>query len=305
MSEMPLYKQQRTLGKTGLKVPALGMGGAGIGGLYGETADKAAIETVELAFERGIRYVDTSPLYQESERRIGLALEGVKRDSYVLSTKTGTHPQKRQDYSRDGTLWSVENSLKLLKTDYIDILLVHDPAKMEPVYAKGGALDALDDLKRQKVIGHIGLGQRNLAFHKEAIESERFEVILTFNDYHPIRTIVNDDILPRAEDNNIGVLNGSPLAHGFLAVEDPLLLPDSLRQHAMREGDWEQLMKVFAFCKKKKISTVAFALQFCLRQPRIHCTLTGAKNPDELKANLEATESPLQDAIWEAWEREK
>jgi aryl-alcohol dehydrogenase-like predicted oxidoreductase len=302
---MALYKQLRTLGKTGLKVPAIALGGAGIGGLYGETADKAAIDTVQLAFERGICYVDTSPLYNESERRVGLALEGVKRDSYILSTKTGTHPKRLQDYSRDGTLWSVENSLKLLKTDYIDILLVHDPVTMELVYVKGGALDALEELKRQNVIGHIGLGQRNLEFHKQAIESGRFEVILTFNDYHPVRTIANDDILPRAEDNNIGVLNGSPLAHGFLAVDDPLSLPDSLRSHAMAEADWHQLLKVHAFCKKKKISTVAFALQFCLRQSRIHCTLTGAKNPDELKANLESTELPLPDAIWEAWEREK
>jgi aryl-alcohol dehydrogenase-like predicted oxidoreductase len=308
MSDMAMYKAQRTLGKTGLKVPALGMGGAGIGGLYGETqgvsGDRAAIETVELAFERGIRYVDTSPLYGESERRIGLALEGVKRDSYLLSTKTGTHPQKWQDYSWDGTMWSVENSLKLLKTDYIDLLLVHDPATMEPVYAKNGALDALEDLKRQKVIGHIGLGQRNLTFHKEAIESGRFEVVLTFNDYHPVRTAASDDLLPRATDNNIGVLNGSPLAHGFLATSDPFTLPEDLRNHAMNETDWQQLLKVHAFCKKKHLSPIAFALQFCLREPRIHCTLTGAKNPDELKVNLEATESPLPESLWEAWERE-
>jgi aryl-alcohol dehydrogenase-like predicted oxidoreductase len=304
---MALYKQQRTLGKTGLKVPAIALGGVGIGGMYGEVSEADAIDTVQLAFEREMRYIDTSPLYLESERRIGLALGGVKRDSYILSTKTGTHPKRLQDYSRDGTLWSVENSLKLLKTDYIDILLVHDPVTMEPVYAKNGALDALEELKRQKVIGHIGLGQRNLEFHKQAIESGRFEVILTFNDYHPVRTVANDDILPRAEDNNIGVLNGSPLAHGFLAVDDPFSLPDylKLRRHALTDTDWEQLMKVHDFCRKKKISTVAFALQFCLRQPRVHCTLTGVKNPDELKANLEATESPLPESLWEAWEREK
>jgi aryl-alcohol dehydrogenase-like predicted oxidoreductase len=302
---MSLYQEIRTLGRTGLKVPAIGLGGAGIGGLYGETADKAAIETVELAFERGIRYLDTSPLYAESERRIGLALEGVRRDSYVLSTKTGTHPRRLQDYSWDGTMWTVENSLKLLKTDYIDLLLIHDPVTIEPAFAERGALDALEDLKRQKVIGHIGLGQRNLDFHKTAIQSGRVDVILTFNDYHPIRQVANDDTLPRAEDNNIGVLNGSPLAHGFLAVDDPFALPMELRSHAMAEGDWEKLLKIHAFCKKHHISPIALSLQFCLRQPRIHCTLTGAKNPDELKVNLEATEESLPENLWEAWAREK
>jgi aryl-alcohol dehydrogenase-like predicted oxidoreductase len=307
MSEMALYKQQRTLGKTGLKVPALSLGGVGIGGMYGDVLERDAIDTVQLAFDREMRYIDTSPLYLESERRIGMALEGVSRDSYVLSTKTGTHPRRWQDYSRDATLWSVENSLKLLKTDYIDLLLVHDPETMEPVYATGGALDALDELRQQKVIGHIGLGQRNLEFHKQAIESGRIDVILTFNDYHPVRTIANDDILPRAQDNNIGVLNGSPLAHGFLAVEDPHDLPKYLeaRRNHLTEADWAQLIKVFVFCRRQKISTVAFALQFCLRQPRIHCTLTGVKTPDELKANLEATESPLPESLWEAWDREK
>ena len=319
MSHSSLFQNLRTLGRTGLKVPALGLGGAGIGGLYGETpqtsgdkangdkarGDKAAIETVQLAFERGIHYVDTAPLYGESERRIGLALEGVKRDSYILSTKTGTHPRRLQDYSWDGTMWTVENSLKLLKTDYIDLLLVHDPETMEPIFASRGALDALEDLKRQKVIGHIGLGQRKLDFHKKAIESGRVDVILTFNDYHPLRQIANDDILPRAEDNNIGVLNGSPLAHGFLAVDDPFSLPDELRRHALAEGDEEKLLKIHAFCKKYGISPLALSLQFSLRQPRIHCTLTGAKNPDELKVNLEATEQPLPESVWKAWEREK
>ena len=149
---------RRRLGRSGLMVPALSFGGVGIGGLYGEVPEDESIATVRSAHDQGFRYFDTSPLYLESERRIGIALEGVPRGEIVLSTKTGTHPQRRGDYSWDGTLWSVENSLRLLKTDFIDLLLVHDPSDLESVFAPRGALEALESLREQGVIGHIGLG---------------------------------------------------------------------------------------------------------------------------------------------------
>ena len=151
---------RRRLGRTGLWLPPLAVGGAGIGGIYGEVSDGEAVGCVNAALECGLNYFDTAPAYGHSERRLGLALRGVPRDSYMLATKCGTHPQRRQDYSRDATLWSVENSLRTLGTDYVDLLFVHDPSDMEPILAPGGALDALEELKGQGVIGFIGLGQR-------------------------------------------------------------------------------------------------------------------------------------------------
>jgi len=97
-----------------------------------------------------------------------------------------------------GSLWPAASSLRLLKTDYIDILLVHDPVDMEPVFAPHGALEALESLKAQGVIGHIGLGVRQHTFHRRAITSGRFGVSLTYNDYHPLRTTAADELLPLA-----------------------------------------------------------------------------------------------------------
>ena len=184
-----MLNPKRRLGRTGLEVTQFSLGGAGIG--MRAVTDEGAIETVRQALQAGINYVDTSPLYGESERRVGLALQGVPRGDYVLSTKTGTHPERRGDYSWDGTHWSVENSLRLLKTDRIDLLLVHDPrdeADMEAIFGPRGALEALESLKAQGVIGAVGLGQRNHDWHRRAILSGRFDAILTYNDYHPIRT---------------------------------------------------------------------------------------------------------------------
>lgn len=285
------------LGRAGFDVPGIALGGAGLGD--DRITDKDAVETVEYAFAQGIDYLDTSPLYGESERRIGLALQGVPRDSYHLSTKTGTHPLRRGDYSRDGTLWSIENSLKLLGVDYMDLLLIHDPHDIAPALAPGGALDTLEELKAQGIVRSIGLGQRRHDWHRQAIETGRFDVILTFNDYHPLRTTALDDgLLDLAKANNVGVLNGSALMFGLLAGRDSDV-PDWVQGiRNSREG--KLLDTYFDLCDHFNISPIAVALQFCLRQPRIAATLTGAKTRAELEANLKAATAPLPDGFWQA-----
>lgn len=283
---------RQRLGRSELMVPALSLGGAGLGGAGvatkgREVKDSDGIETVHYALEQGINYIDTSPLYGESERRIGLALAGVPRDRYVLSSKTGTHPQHRGDYSWDGTLWSVENSLKLLKTDYIDLLLVHDPNDIEPVFAPRGALEALEELKSQGVINSIGLGQRRHDFHRRAIESGRFDVILTYNDYHPLRTTAAACLLPLAAQHDVGVLNGAVLEHGMLAGDGADYLNNPTWQN-FPPRELEAARRLYVWCNERNLPVQALAFQMSLRQPLIHCTLTGAKTRAELEENLQA-----------------
>ena len=110
---------KRRLGRTNLEVTSLSLGGAGLG--RDDVTDDQAVDAVHRAIELGINYLDTSPLYGESERRVGLALDRGWREKVYLATKTGTHPQWRGDYSASGTRRSVENSLRLLKTDNLDV----------------------------------------------------------------------------------------------------------------------------------------------------------------------------------------
>src|SRR5437868_1062141 len=127
---------RRTMGRLGWSVAALGLGGAWLGvgaGDSPEAQDSAAAAAVHRAIGLGMDYLDTSPLYGESERRVGLALSqahpagGAWRERVRLVTKSGTHPARRGDYSAEATRWSVENSLRVLRTDYLDAVLVHDP----------------------------------------------------------------------------------------------------------------------------------------------------------------------------------
>lgn len=292
---------RRRLGRSELRVPSFAIGGYPLG--RPDVTDAEAIETIEYALDQGIDYVDTSPGYGESERRYGLALEGVDRASLVISTKTGSHPERRGDYTWDGTMWSVENSLKLLKTDYIDLLLIHDPHAhspngMVPVFDDRGALAALEELKSQGVIRAIGLGQKRFDYHQMAIESGRFDVILTFNNYHPLDVSAAEWLLPLAKQYDVGVINGAVMAHGLLTGDDPdqiaagrglghlaPLLPDA--------------RKLYAWCQDKGIPMPAVIFQFSMRQSLIHCTLTGVKTRDEFEENLRGAALPLPEDIWE------
>lgn len=293
MLQLPL----RRLGRTGFQVSALSLGGVGIGGFYGPLPERDAVATAHRALERGINYIDTSPLYNDSERRLGIALQGVPRDHYYLSTKTGTHPERRGDYSWDGARWSVENSLRLLKTSYVDLLLVHDPIDMAPVLAPRGALVALESLKEQGVIRAIGLGVREHHFHRQAIESGRFDAILTYRDYQPLRTTAADWLLPLAAHHDVGVINGSPFVQGLLCDEDPDVVAPRLRVKASQQ-ELAGARRLYRFCRDRSIPVPALVIQFCLRQPLIATTLTGAKTPAELDQNLDGVEFPIPESAW-------
>lgn len=292
----PLRLEPRLLGRAGFHVPALSLGCAGLGHPL-EVTDNEAVETIHLAMEQGHFYLDTAPLYNESERRVGLALRGVPRAGYRLSTKTGTHPLRRGDYSRDGTLWSVENSLKLLGVDYLDLLLIHDPDSMEPVLAPGGALDTLEELRDQKVIGAIGLGQRLHAFHRLALETGRFDVILTYNDYHPVRTTAAAELMPLARRCGVGIINGSPLGHGLLQGLPPEKLPERIRQFQTAR-EYRAAGRLLDWCVRRNLDMPGLALRFCLLQPMIDVTLTGAKNRAELRQNLAGADQPIDSDFW-------
>ena len=283
-----LLPKQR-LGRIELQVTCLGMGGAGIG--RGNVTDDEAIEAVRRAITLGINYLDTSPLYGESERRVGLALADGWREKIFLVTKTGTHPTWRGDYSASGTRRSVENSLCLLGTDYLDVCLVHDPASMDPVIAKGGALDELQRMREEGLVKFMGLGVREHEFHKIAIETGMVDVILTYLDYTLLSQTANEWLLSFASENDIGVINGSPIAMGLLSGVEPDIettRPDAEKAHQL----WQ-------WATDNNLSLLNLAIQFCLRQPLIATTLTGSKNATEVEQNFAAATTPISDEVWE------
>lgn len=300
---------QRRLGHLGYSVAALGLGGAWLGVVPGadpEAQDAAAVEAVHRGIALGIDYLDTSPLYGPSERRVGLALSqphpegGTWRERVRLITKAGTHPERRGDYSGDAIRWSVENSLRLLRTGHLDAVLVHDPTTMEPVLTPGGAAEALVRLKDEGVIGAVGIGVSTHAHLLAAIRDGRFDIIQTTYDYSLIRTTAADAVIPEAHARDLAIINASPYHSGLLAALSDLDVDEVGRHSGWRAKpeDMERARRLHRWAKEEGVDLTALALQFSLREPRFAVTLVGPRTAAEVERNVRAAREPIPEETW-------
>lgn len=277
----------RRFGRTEMRVRAMGLGCAPFG--EARHTDRDAIEGVRRAIELGINFLDTSPLYGESERRVGLALEGGYREKIYLQTKTGTHPLRRGDYSAEATRWSVENSLKLLKTDYLDAVLIHDPHDIEDPLAPGRCLDTLLKMKEEGIIGFVGLGVRSHAFHKRAIETGLIDISLSYLDYTLLDQSAAQTVMPLAAQHDVGLILASILGSGggTLTGREPQNNP---RAHAM-----------WSWCKEHGVDIRHLAIQFCLAAPINGMIMPGPGTKEHVEDCYRFATTPVDPAIWRAF----
>lgn len=280
--------EKRQLGRTEMRPCALALGCAHFG--RHDRSDQDAVDAVRRAIELGIDYLDTSPLYGESERRLGLALDGGWRDKVFLQTKTGTHPSRRGDYSAEGTRWSVENSLRLLKTDCLDAVLIHDPPDIADPLGPGRCLDELLRMKDAGLVRHIGLGCREHNFHRRAIETGHVETILTYLDYTLLSQSVAQTTLPLARQHDVGIQLASVLAMGKLAGPEPAKDP---RAHAM----WQ-------WCRDRGASIRAFALRFALEAPCGGIVVVGPGTKDHVEETYADATADIPPELWAAFKVE-
>ena len=287
---------RRRLGRTHMEVTEIGCGGVAIGSFHADqpSDDATARAAVRRALEVGVNYLDTSPLYKESERRFGATLRsigGLPPGTYI-STKTGTHPDRRGDYSAEATRWSVENSLQLLGLDSVDMVLVHDPVSMEPVLAPGGALDELERMRDEGKLRAIGLGCRPHEHHRAAIASGRFDAILTFADYNLVRQSARS-LIDEAHAAGVGVIVAQAILAGQLAGPDPLENP-----HTRERPDAPAAHEWWRWARERELPLQALAVQWVLRNPKVSTVLIGPKTPAEVEENVRLVSEPLPEGVW-------
>jgi aryl-alcohol dehydrogenase-like predicted oxidoreductase len=314
---------RRRLGRTGLVVTPLGLGGVWLGHTPGGFKKDVAVGTVLRALELGINLIDTSPsgwyAGGESEHWVGLALQewyrrGGRRDEIILSTKVGSrgYPVQPKDYSAAATRQSLEKSLELLGTGYLDVVLVHDPDDLEPVLARDGALGVLKEFKKKGVIRAIGLGARPHEFHRHCIESGDFDVVLTYRDYNLLDQSAAQGVLKHAAAHDVGVFNATVTIKGLLGGRDPV---EVTREQAAaglgptgpyvcNPAEVRRAHAMWAWAQSRGINLLALNLQFCLCNPHIASILMGAATPAEIEADVAAISAPIPEAMWLAFERQ-
>ena len=200
--------EYRILGKTGLKISAMGFGGIPI-----QRIDAAGTRVLmEKLVEAGVNYIDTARGYTVSESYLGEALEGL-RDKFILATKSMAR-------TKDAMAADIDISLGNLRTDYIDLYQVHNPTvdQFRQVCAAGGALEALMEAKSAGKIGHSGVTAHSIEVFEMALECDWVETIMF--PYNIVETH-GEELISKCSDKNIGFIDMKPLAGG--ALEDATL----------------------------------------------------------------------------------
>jgi D-threo-aldose 1-dehydrogenase len=284
-------------------VTPIGLGCAPLGDMpeaFGHSApEELALATVRAVLDSPINHIDTAALYGdgESERRIGAVLKeiGGLPSGMVLQTKAGRDP-KTGDFSGETIKRRFERSLALLGVDRVDAVYLHDPehTSFEEAMAPNGPVEVLKRFQEQGAFDHLGVAGGPVDVELRYIETGAFEAVITHNRY----TLLNrtaEPILVVAARRGMGILNAAPYGSGVLAKGS------AYPRYAYQPitGDlMNSLRSIEAICERYGVPLAAVALQFSLRDPRIHSTVVGMTRPERVEQTIELARAPIPDQLW-------
>lgn len=319
----------RRLRRTTASLSVLGFGGGAIGELWNPIPERQAMETVNAAHAAGISYFDTAPWYGRglSEHRIGSALHGVDRSSFVLSSKVGrvlsaarpgvTFDRSpwvggldfghRHDYSYDGIMRSFEDSQQRLRMPRVDLLVIHDldlmhhqtdaqvGAHMKQLVTSGWR--ALEELKAGGAIAGIGAGINQPGTMRTFLDMVDVDFFLVALCYTLLDQTILETEMALAEARGVGFIIGGVFNSGILATGARSgarynygpASPDVLARAALIE----------AVCRDNGVPLLSAALQFPLGHPAVASVIPGALSPAEVAANVTAFQTPIPDEFWD------
>ncbi|PNW07957.1 aldo/keto reductase [Microbacterium testaceum] len=291
----------RAVGRSGLRVSAVGLGCNNFGraGTATETI-QGTRAVLDAAIDAGVTFLDTADMYGRefglSERLMGEALKG-RRDQVVLATKFG-----HADFapavpggakgSRTHVRRAVEDSLRRLRTDWIDLYQMHTPDPGTPVEE---TLDALSDLVREgkvRYVGHSNFAGWQIAEAEHAATGVRF--VSAQNQYSLLARAAEREILPASERYGLGLLPFFPLHNGLLTgkftrdggPEGSRIMRQ--RPHLWREAPWDALEIYQAFCDARGITMLEATFGWFLANPVVASVIAGATSPEQIRANAAA-----------------
>jgi D-threo-aldose 1-dehydrogenase len=310
----------------------IGFGCSGLGNLYEMVPDALADATLDEAWQAGYRYFDTSPFYGFglSELRVGRFLRSVPRRDFILSTKVGRYMtplrgaphDKLQwagplalrpvfDYSYDGIMRSIEQSIVRLGFEQIDILLIHDVDRwthgeaLPRMFAQAmeGAYRALDELRRQGHVKAIGVGVNEADAASDFLRAGDFDCVMLAGRYTLLDQSALDAFLPLAQSRGVDVFMAGVFNSGVLAkpnMKDPTYdyaaAPDEIVARARR---------IAAICNEFDVPLQAAAIQFPRGHAAVKTVVLGMSKPDRIRQNMGWLSMRIPSALWSRLKAER
>lgn len=278
--------EQRRLGKDGSMVSVIGFGAWPIGGGMGQVDEHTAIATIRCAIDSGITLIDTAQAYRTSEEVIGKAIANGIREKVFLATKVSFN------YSRQGIIDAMNNSLRNLQTDHVDLYQIHG---WNPNYPIEESLEAMELLRQQGKTRYIGVSNFNVSQMKRAQQTAHFHSLQPV--YNMFDRGVESEILPFCEKERVGILAHSPLAKGLLTgkYKPDYKFPDDDERSRYSRFQGEQFRNYLAKAEKLKeiaqarsLNLVQLAIGWILRFEAVSCVLVGAKYPKQVQEHVKA-----------------
>lgn len=281
--------KRRILGATGWEVSAVAVGTWAMGGAdFGRVDDRDSIKAIHRALDLGINLFDTAPIYGSgrSEEVVGRALQGVRGEVF-LATKCGpVEPRPglvRMDFSPEGIQAQVEESLRRLRTDWIDLLQLHWP---DPAWPIEGAIDAMDRVRRAGKVRELGVSNTTPDELRRALEAGPVKTLQP--RYNLLERDFEQELLPLTRERNLGVLVYEPLARGLLSGRmeatrrfDPgdVRLQDPRFRGAEFRRNLDRVERLRQAARRHGITCLEAAIAWVLSRGDHLVALCGAKTP--------------------------
>lgn len=284
----------RKLGNTDMEVSILGFGASPLGNVFDECTEKDGVETVHYAIDHGVNFFDVSPFYglTLAEKRLGTALQG-KRNEVYLATKCGRYGLQDFDFSKNRILKSIDESLTRLKTDYVDLLQLHDIEFVDKQQILEEAMPAIEEIKasgKARYIGITGLPVRYLA---QIVREVEVDTVLSWAHYNLLEDEINDELVPLSKEKGFGLMNAAPLMQRILS-DAPL--PEWHRSPEEVKAMQPILLEL---CAKYGVRLSDVALRYAMDHPDIATTIVGMNRLSLIQQNVAAVDFNIPSQLLE------
>jgi D-threo-aldose 1-dehydrogenase len=300
------------IGTTGVSVTRMSQGCGPFGGMWAPVTYDDAVSTVHGAFEAGIRYFDTAPLYGvgKSERRLGRGLADMRRDSVTVSTKVGRVLQDDDgtipptfDYTPDALHRSLEGSYERLGLERVDVVHVHDPERHVDEAIDG----AFPTLRAMQAAGEIGAVSCGTNFSEPLVRFVReglVDCVLISGQWTLLDQTAGEELLPLAAERGVAVIAASVFNSGILADPDADPAFVNFRYRPPEPDLVERARRIRAVCDSHGVPLKAAAIQFPFTHPAVATVLLGCRSPAEIASNVADMEREIPAALWSDLEAE-